>query len=147
RSSPSCRSTRRAAARRGAVVVELALLVPFMIAIVFGICEIGQALKVRSVLSAAARAGCAVATRPGCRDSDVMNQVQAALTAAKLPANAATVTILVNDNPLKISKAKKDDKITVTVEMPTSSVRISGVNLFLSNDSIESQSTTMLKQG
>ena len=133
--------------RTGAVVVELAFILPFLAALVLGICEIGRALQVRAALSTASRAGCAAASRPGGRISDVLSEVRSTLSQANIPVSAATITILVNDLPASSTSPKHNDKITVIVEVPTAAVRLTGITAFISKDAVQSETTTMLKQG
>ena len=129
------------------MVVELAFIIPFLAALVLGICEIGQALQVRAALSTASRAGCAAGSRPGGRNSDVLNEVRFALSQAKIPVSAATITILVNDQPANLQTAKHNDKITVIVDVPAAAVRLTGITAFISKDAIQSETTSMLKPG
>ena len=133
--------------RAGAAVVELALVTPFLLVMTLGICELGQAYKIEAILAAAARAGSTSATRPGCSNVDVNADVQAVLSANGLATNLATVTVLVNDVPGDVAAATLNDKITVTVSIPTSQVVVVNMLKYLGVNSVLSQSLTMLKQG
>ncbi len=133
--------------RQGASVVELAILLPVLCALLLGICEIGQALKVTSVLSEASRNACASGSRAGCANADVISDMQSPLTVAGLPANAATVTILVNGVTGNVATAKRNDKITVIVSIPWADVSIGGTSQFFFRNLTLSQTTSMLKQG
>ena len=137
----------RGSTRRGAVVVEMALIVPFLVALMLGICEIGQALRVHSFLSEAARQGCTAGSQPGNNNADVIEDVQNALSAFKLNTGAAVITIKVNDVVGNVAKAKRNDKITVTVAIPMSSAAWTGSSVFVSRGSIRSETTVMLRQG
>lgn len=134
-------------ARRGAAVVELALVIPFMAVLLLGICEIGHALKIEAILTEAARNACAMGSRPGTGNADVLTEARSALTAAGLPADAATVTILVNNAAGNVANAGRNAKITVTVALPSTSVRGLLINAFFSSNAVQSVTTTMLKQG
>jgi Flp pilus assembly protein TadG len=136
-----------APARRGAAVVELALLLPFLSILLLGMCELGQALWVNACLSDAARIGCETGSRPGCSNADVAIDVNAALTANSLPATAATITMLVNNKSGNIAAARRNDKITVTISIPTNQVSWTKSFFFMGTNSVQSQSGSMLKQG
>ena len=127
--------------------MELALVLPVLAGLVLGIIEIGEALRVESALSEASRNGCAAACRPGGDNSDVLAEVESALSKAGLPADAATVTILINDQSGSVATANTNDKITITVEIPVASVRLLSKSFFSYQNSVHSQTTTMLKPG
>lgn len=133
--------------RRGAAVVELAMVCPFLMVMVLGICELGQALKVDAILSEAVRAGCAAGTRPGCSNVDVLNDTQTVLTSNGISASSASVTILVNDVAGEVAAATTNDKITVSVSIPVSRIIIANTLTYFRVNSKLSQSLTMLKQG
>ena len=135
------------AVRRGAAVVELAIVIPFLAVLLLGICELGQALRVETILTRASRNGCASGSRPGCGNADVLYEVRSALSAAGLPGAAATITILVNDQPGNVALARRNDKITVSVSIRTSQVTWTGSHIFVGRDSMRSNPTTMLKHG
>ena len=137
----------RRESRRGVAAVELALVTPFLLVLTLGICELGQALKVDAILSSAACAACTAGTRPGSINADVISDANAVLTANGLSASSATVTILVNDVSGDVSVASQNDKITVTVSMPTSTVVVSNTLTYLGSKPTISQTVAMLKQG
>lgn len=135
------------AVRVGAAVVELALVTPLLLILALGTCELGQAYRVDAVLSAATRAGCTTGTRPGCSNVDVISDVQAVLVANGISANLATVRIQVNGATGEVANATLDDKITVTVSVPTSQVVVANTLRYLGVNSNLSQTSSMLKQG
>ena len=137
----------RGAVRRGAVVVEMAILSPFLALLLLGICEIGQVLRVNSYLSEAARQGCAAGSLPGSSNSDVIQDVNRALSSSGLATSSATITIKVNDVVGSVAKARRNDKITVTVAIPMSAAAWTGSSVFVSRTSIQSETTVMLRQG
>jgi len=132
---------------RGAAVVELALVMPFLMVLALGICELGQAYRIDAILCAATRAGCVTGTRPGCSNSDVISDVQAVLATNGLSVTLVTVTIRVNDVASDVASANLNDKITVTASVPTSQVVVTTTLTYLSGNSVLSQTTTMMKQG
>lgn len=135
------------AVRRGAAVVELAILMPFLAALLLGMAEIGQSLRVEATLGKATRSAAGLASRPGGSNSDALTEVQTTLSAAGVPTSAATITVLVNDQPGNAAAARRNDKITVTLSLPTAAIRLTGSSFFSASDSVQTVSTTMLKQG
>ncbi len=133
--------------RRGAVIVEMALVAPFLVMLLLGICEIGQALRVNSFLAEAARTGCAAGSLPGSSNGDVIRGVQNGLSTRKLTASAAVITIKVNGVVGSVAMAHRNDKITVTVAIPMSAAGWTGSSVFVSRSSIQSETTVMLRQG
>lgn len=133
--------------RRGAVIVEMALVAPFLVMLLLGICEVGQVLRVNSFLAEAARTGCAAGSLPGSSNGDVIRGVQNGLSTRKLTASAAVITIQVNGVAGSVAKAHRNDKITVTVAIPMSAAGWTGSSVFVSRSSIQSETTVMLRQG
>lgn len=146
-SSPIRHHSPAAADRRGAVVVELALVASFLSILLLGMCEVGQALRVEAVLAQAARKGCAAGSRPGAGNADVVYDVRNALAAAGFPAQAATITILVNDRAGNVAQAKRNDKITVSISIPKAEVAWARSNVFMGRTAVQSEAMNMLKQG
>jgi Flp pilus assembly protein TadG len=94
---------------------------------VFGMIEFGRAIMVQQILTNASREGARVAILDGGANSsgtqsatagDVTGTVTTFLSAAGLPASNATITI----NPSEPSTAAYGAPITVTVQIPYSSV-------------------------
>jgi Flp pilus assembly protein TadG len=87
--------TRRTAGDRGAALLELALVVPFIALLVFGSVEIGRDWVAKngtaSAVAAAARTGATAGSRLEA-DRDVLVALQAALPAAQLAAADRVVT-------------------------------------------------------
>ncbi|HUQ68852.1 MAG TPA: TadE/TadG family type IV pilus assembly protein [Planctomycetaceae bacterium] len=137
----------RGAARRGAAAVELALLAPFLAALILGACETGQVLRVHAMLTEAARKGCATASHPGRSNAHVLQDVNNALSAAGLSTDAATITIRINDQAGEVAGAQRNDKISVSIAIPTAKAAWTGSFVFFSGSSLRSQTTIMLRQG
>jgi len=133
--------------RQGAAVIELAFVLPLLAVLLVGIFEIGQALRITSILSEASRNACSSGSRPGCANADVTMDAQSALTNAGISAGSATITILVNGVAGNVAAAKGNDEITVVVSLPWSSVSLIRTNTFLSSGTVLSETTSMLKQG
>jgi Flp pilus assembly protein TadG len=132
--------------RKGAVVVELALISPFLILLLLGICEIGQTMRAEAMLVNAARRGCAAGSRVAGTNADVMAEIRASLEASKLPVEAATIRIRVEDRAMPVESAVRNNRISVTVSLPTSEVMWTGGNWFIGTSSQQTQTVTMLRQ-
>jgi Flp pilus assembly protein TadG len=105
---------RRMKSERGAAIVEFALVVPILFALVFGIAEFGYAFFVKSTISGAAREGVremALANPPGNGPAKAIAAVHAAApgytvninTGALCPptgAGQATVTVKYSLEPM-----------------------------------------------
>ncbi|HET6425859.1 MAG TPA: TadE/TadG family type IV pilus assembly protein [Planctomycetaceae bacterium] len=137
----------RGHSRRGAATVELALCLPLITGLTLGICELGQALKVEAVLSGAARFACATACRPGCSNTDVIEDAKSILSANKIPTNSATITIKVNDQTGNVLTAAANAKISVTVSIPISQVNWTNTRQYFGANSTLSQTVVMARQG
>jgi len=75
------RSTRLAkrAPRRGAAVVEMAVVTPLLLTLVFGIIEFSWAMSVSQSITNAAREGCRTAVIQGTTTADITGRVDAYL--------------------------------------------------------------------
>ncbi len=111
---------RFSSSRRAAAAVEMALVLPLFLAIVFGIVEFGRALMVNQVLVNAAREGARHAVTPGASDTQVLSIVDSYMTAAGI--TGPTRTIMVNGSAASLTTANPDDTISVLVSVPHSQV-------------------------
>lgn len=109
-----CRSCRKN--RRGAAVVEFAIVAPVFFLLVFGMIEYGRLVMVQQVLTNASREGARQAVLDGSTTSSVTDAVQNYLTAARI----SGPTIAVNPDPP--STAGFGDPVTVTVSVPFNQV-------------------------
>lgn len=132
--------------RKGAVIVELALIAPFLAVLILGVCEVCQVLRVRAVLADAARKGCATASAPGTSNADVIRDVSQTLEAGRVAASAS-VSISINDLDGTVATARRNDKIKVLVRIPLVEATWTGSYFFFSSASLQSESLVMLKQG
>jgi Flp pilus assembly protein TadG len=140
------RRPNRSKHRRGAAVVELALVSPFLAVLLLGICEVGQAMRVEAILATAARSACAAASSPSGTNALALAEVNSILESANLPSESASVQVFVNDALMDAASAVANDKITVTVKLPTSVTRSLGASFYSAPDSQHIESTTMLRQ-
>jgi len=109
-----CRSDRRW--RRGAAVVEFALVAPLFILLVFGMIEFGRMVMVQQVLTNASREGARLAVLDGSTTANVQTTVNSYLASSSI--TGANVTV----NPNPPSNAAFGAPVTVTVSIPFSQV-------------------------
>jgi Flp pilus assembly protein TadG len=80
--------------RRGAAVVEFAIVAPVFFLLVFGMIEYGRMVMVQQILTNASREGARYAVIQSTNDTTaVTTKVKDYLTSAKLKASASTVTV------------------------------------------------------
>jgi Flp pilus assembly protein TadG len=128
----ACRSCRRN--RRGAAVVEFAVVSPVFFLLVFGMIEYGRMVMVQQLLTNAAREGARVGVLDNSTSSDVTTAVNSYLTAARI--NNATITC----NPTSPSSAGYGQPVTVTVSVPFSQVSWLPSPMFLGGTTMTAQS-------
>jgi Flp pilus assembly protein TadG len=109
-----CRSCRRN--RRGAAVVEFAIVAPVFFLLVFGMIEYGRMVMVQQVITNASREGARVAVLDGATKSDVETKVGNYLSSAKISGQTTTV------DPNNPSSAGYGAPVTVTVSVPFNKV-------------------------
>ena len=121
--------------RRGAAAVEMAVVSPFLFAMVLGSIEFGRALMVSNLMTNSAREGARVAVVPGGATTDVTTSVNNELTAVGIASSNATITVLVNGAAADASTANSGDNITVKVTVPYSKVTWLPGTFFISGTS------------
>ena len=111
--------------RRGAVTVEMALVLPIFISLVLGIIEFGRGFMVAQLVTNAAREGARRAIVDGSTNSDVTSFIQTFLhNASNVATGDVSVTITVtpaagNPNPgNSIAACLSRDLINITVSVP-----------------------------
>lgn len=77
---------------RGAEVLEMALMMPLLIALIFGMVEFGYFFFLKHNLQAAAREGARTGSTLNATDSDAVNKASAFLAAAGLSAGSFSIT-------------------------------------------------------
>lgn len=102
-----CRKCR--SSRRGAAVVEFAVVAPVFITLVFGMIEYGRMVMVQQVLTNATREGARRAVLDGATTNEVKTAVEDYLESSTI--TGATVTV----SPNPPSSAESGDPVTVTV--------------------------------
>ena len=123
---------------KGAAVVELAVVLPLLLTLVFGIIEFGWIFMVRETLVNASREGCRVAVLQGSIQQDVTDQVNASMAGAGLSNYTVQIT----------SSTPSDPTETVKVLIPYADVSLlAGYFFGGSTDFNLSATTVMRKEG
>ncbi len=117
--------------RRGAAMVETALVLPVFLLLVLGIIEFGRALMVANMVTNAAREGARMAILDGSTNSQVQTAVEDFLVASLGVASGDITTNITieaapgNDNPgNQCANAQSRDLITVEVRIPFAKVAL-----------------------
>ncbi|MEW6200079.1 MAG: TadE family protein [Planctomycetota bacterium] len=101
---------------RAAAAVELAIVTPILLTMLFGIIEYGWLFTVRQALTTAAREGARTAALPGSRISDVESRVSDYMQTLGLTTYTTDVTVDEYNNPTG----------DVTVSVPYADVTLVG---------------------
>jgi Flp pilus assembly protein TadG len=133
------RTGRLAKLRRGAAVVEFAIVAPVFFMMVIGFIEFGRALMVQQVLVNASRVGARMASTTGATTTAVQSAVSSYATSVAVPG----VTVTVSPNP---ATAAAGTAITVTATVPFSSVSWMSTPWFLGGKTLRANSQ-MRKEG
>jgi Flp pilus assembly protein TadG len=127
-----CRKCRTS--RRGAAVVEFAVVAPLFITLVFGMIEYGRMVMVQQMLTNAAREGARVGVLDGATTAAVQSSVTTYLSNASISGSTVTVS------PSPPSSAGYGDPVTVTVTIPFASVSWIPAPMFLSGKTLTAKS-------
>ncbi len=107
--------------KRGAAVIEFALVLPVFILLIFGMIEFGRAVMVQQILVNASREGARQAVLDGSTVAEVANRVNTYLAAAVI--NGATTEYAVNGTTVADpSIAGYGEAVTVRVSVPYDNV-------------------------
>jgi len=132
-----CRSYRRK--RRGAAVVEFAVVVPVFIILVFGMIEFGRMVMVQQVLTNASREGARRAVLDGVTTTEIETTVNDYLQSGSVTGATVTVT------PNPPSSAEFGAPVTVDVSVPFDQVSWLPAPMFLGGTLLEA-STVMRRE-
>lgn len=118
---------RRRRQRRGAAAVEMALVTPFLLLLVFGIIEFGQVFYVQLVLTNASREG----ARDACLDGADLQSAQAATTRYLESFGLDNADIDISPDPSDLGFR---DPVTVTVSLNFKNASWLGAPMFVGGD-------------
>ena len=121
---------------KGAAVVELAVVLPLLLTLVFGIIEFGWVFMVRETLTNSSREGCRVAVLQGSSLQDITDQVNASMGTTGLTGWNTQISRSGPGNPNE----------TVTVIIPYANVSLLG-GYFGGTDFNLGATTIMRKEG
>ena len=133
-----CRSHRKQ--RRGAAVVEFAVVAPVFLLLIFGMVEYGRMMMVQQVLTNASREGARRAVLDGTTTTEVVNAVTDYLTSASITANDLDITV----DPNPPNSAAFGEPVTVTVSVPFDQVSWLPSPMFLGGT--EMSATTVMRR-
>jgi Flp pilus assembly protein TadG len=115
--------------RRGAALVELAMVLPIFVTVTLGIVEFGRAMMVAQLVTNAAREGARLGSLDGTTNSEVEQTIREFLEQATgiAPGHVDVVITVVpaagNPNPNnQIVNARVRDQVNVRVEVPFNKV-------------------------
>lgn len=103
--------------KRGAAIVEFAVVLPLLLILLFGIIEFGWVFMVRQTLTNAAREGVRVAVLQTATETDVMNRVRSVME---------PIGYVEDVDWFATSSAMDDEVQWVTVTMPIDKVALTG---------------------
>lgn len=117
--------------RRGAAIVEAALILPIFFMVVLGIVEFGRAFMITQMVQNCAREACRKAVTGSYTNTYIINDVKTDLAAAGVSGTNVTVTITVTvatGNPAvsgnDVTAATTKDLVNVVVSVPFSKVAL-----------------------
>lgn len=110
--------------RRGALTVEMALITPVLLILIFGIMQVGYAFMVQHALQDVARQGCRAASLRTRSQSAVTSAIQTQLQAEGITPSKTTSTIFVNDLSQDLASASAGDEVTVRIAMSLADVAL-----------------------
>ncbi|MEO2032326.1 MAG: TadE/TadG family type IV pilus assembly protein [Planctomycetaceae bacterium] len=114
---------RSSAVRKGAAIVEMAIVLPVFMMLILGIIEFGRAMSVSQMVSNASREGCRRAVLDDSQTSTIETEVKDFLSnSLGISTGDVTVECYVNDVLTNVNTAMENDKITVNVEVDANDV-------------------------
>ncbi len=124
-------SKTRVHARRGAAMVEMAIVLPIFVLVSLGVVEFGRALMVANMVTNSAREGARMAVLDGSTNTEVTKSVTDFLTSTlNVKPGDVSVGITItpaagNPNPNnQCASAKARDLIAINVQVPYSKVAL-----------------------
>jgi len=124
--------------RRGGAVVEMAIVTPLLLTLLFGIIEYGWVFTIKQAITNAAREGCRVATLEGATDEEIINTINSYLAGTGLKEN---------DYEIIIERATQNNPFErVTIRVPYRRISLLG-GFFGKTDWTIGATCTMRKEG
>jgi len=120
--------------RRGGMAVEMALLLPLLLILTFGIIEFGRMMQVSHQLTVASRTAARRASLPGATTEEAVAAATAQLAPYLPPAFVVEVT------PPDLSQVTAGQPVSVRVHVPWEAVELIGFFPFTGGMTLESAS-------
>ncbi len=121
--------------RRGAAMVEMAIMLPLLILFIFGQIEMARLGMAEQLLTAAAREGARTAVIDGSTQADVQARVNAMLSGSGI--NVGTVT----PTPSNWATSPAGTSVTVTLTVPYSTVKWINAPVYLNINNLTASAT------
>lgn len=131
--------------RRGAAVVELAVLLPLLLTLSVGLIEMTRLIQVKHNLTNCSRNACRRAILPGSSNASVATDLNVVLSAAGIAPADVTTVFKVNGTVADVSTAAQGDTVAIQLTVPANKVNWLGVMLY-SSSFINSEALTMMRQ-
>lgn len=117
--------------RRGAAIVETALVLPIFFMVILGIIEFGRAFMICQILQNAAREGCRRAVTGAYTTATITNDIKTDLAAVGVNKTYVTVAVTVTVEPgnpavanNEVANATTKDLVAVSVSVPFKNVQL-----------------------
>jgi hypothetical protein len=88
--------------RRAAAVVEMAVVAPLLLTVLFGIIEYGWVFSIRQALTNATREGARVAVLPGSTDEEIQTRINGYLAPLGVTTHTIELTRATPDEPVEV---------------------------------------------
>lgn len=95
-------ATRHRSLRRAGAAVEMAVVTPLLLTMLFGIIEYGWVFTVRQAIVTAAREGARVASLPGSEDEEIIARVNDYLSPYGITTQTTELTRATPENPVEV---------------------------------------------
>ena len=128
-------------ARRGLVAVEMALLLPLLLVLLFGMLEYGSLFWRAQQIGSAARQGARVGALPSGTSASVTSAVDTLMNSYGLGGSGYTVT-LTPANPASLASG---ESFTVSISVPYTAIQLTKFPVPTPTDLV--RSTTMAREG
>jgi Flp pilus assembly protein TadG len=126
--------------QRGIALVEMALVLPLLFLLLFGLIEYGWLFFKYQQIAGAARHGCRIGVAQGKSSADVDVAINDLMGKAKLTGKFSRVI-----SPGEVLTAAPGSTVTVTVTVPYAGIDLTGFPLPLPTDLVGA--TSMVKEG
>ena len=117
--------------RKGAAIVEAALVLPIFFMVILGIVEFGRAFMISQLIQHAAREGCRKAVTGAYTTSTISSDIKSELASVGVESSKVSVSIIVtveSGNPAvsnhEVASATTKDLVAVSVSVPFSNVAL-----------------------